>query len=225
MGVIIYPIRMGYDYCYLLQDQGIIMIDGGTPRRMRAFIKGVGKLPINPEQIKLMILTHGHWDHIGCAKEIKERTGARIALHRNEKEWLEKAMKPMPPGVNRWGVILGKAITMILPLVHIPTATVDVVIGDDGFPLAEYGISGRVIYTPGHTSGSVSVLLDNGEAFVGDMAMNMLPMTLRPELPVFAEDFERLKESWRLLMDQGAKTVYPAHGKPFPIDVIKEKLS
>ncbi len=223
MGVRIYSIRMGYDYCYLLQDQGVIMVDGGTPRRMKAFTKGMRKLPIQPEQIKLMVLTHGHWDHIGCAKEIQEITGARIALHRNEIEWLEKSMKPMPPGVNRWGRILGKAITMILPLVHIPAATVDVVIGDDGFPLAEYGISGRVIHTPGHTSGSVSVLLDTGDAFVGDMAMNMLPMTLRPGLPVFAEDFGRLKEGWRVLLDQGAKTVYPAHGNPFPIDVIKEQ--
>ncbi|HOD36159.1 MAG TPA: MBL fold metallo-hydrolase [Syntrophales bacterium] len=225
MGVNIYPIKIGYDCCYLVQEQGIIMIDGGTPRRMKSFTKGVGRLPIEPEQIKLMVLTHGHWDHIGCAREIKEMTGAKIAIHGNEKEWLEKAMKPMPPGVTRWGVILAKAITMILPLVHIPAAAVDLVIGDEVFPLAEYGVSGRVIHTPGHTSGSVSVLLDTGDAFVGDMAMNMLPMTLRPDLPVFAEDFERLKESWRLLMDQGARTVYPAHGKPFPIEVIKEMLS
>jgi len=224
MGVNIYPIKLGFGCCYLVQEQGIIMIDGGTPRRMKSFMNGVGRLSIEPEKIKLVVLTHGHWDHIGCVKEIKEMTGAKVAIHGNEKEWLEKAMKPMPPGVNRWGKILAKAITMILPLVRFPAAAVDLVIGNDGFPLAGYGVSGTVIHTPGHTSGSVSVLLDRGDVFVGDMAMNMFPMTLSPGLPVFAEDFDRLKESWRMLIERGAATVYPAHGRPFPIEVIKKLL-
>ena len=131
----------------------------------------------------------------------------------------------MPPGVNRWGRILGKVMSMYLPLVDIPATTVDVVINNEGFSLAEYGISGKVIYTPGHSLGSVSVLLDTGDAFVGDMAMNMFPLTLKPGLPIFAEDFDKLKESWRVLLDQGVKRVYPSHGKPFSVDVIKEKLS
>ena len=114
---------------------------------------------------------------------------------------------------------------MYLPLVDIPATTVDVVINNEGFSLAEYGISGKVIYTPGHSLGSVSVLLDTGDAFVGDMAMNMFPLTLKPGLPIFAEDFDKLKESWRVLLDQGVKRVYPSHGKPFSVDVIKEKLS
>ena len=225
MGVSIYPIQLGFDYCYIVQDKGTIMIDGGTPGKIKTFMKGIGKLSIRPEQIKLIVLTHGHWDHISSVKDIKEKTGAKIAIHEKEKEWLEKGLKPMPPGVNLWGRFLCKAFTMCLPLIEVPAAQVDIVIGNEGFPLTEYGISGRIIHTPGHSSGSVSVLLDTGDAFVGDMAMNEFPLSLRPGFPIFAEDFDKLKESWRTLLDQGVKTVYPSHGKPFPASIIRDLLS
>jgi glyoxylase-like metal-dependent hydrolase (beta-lactamase superfamily II) len=225
MGVSIYPIQLGIDCCYLVQDKEIIMIDGGAPGKIKAFIKGIGKLSIKPEQIKLVVLTHGHWDHIASVKGIKEKTGAKIAIHEKEKEWLEKGLKFMPPGVNLWGRFLDKAITVFLPLLDVPAAQSDIVIGNKGLSLSEYGISGRIIHTPGHSPGSVSVLLDTGDVFVGDMAMNKFPLTLRPGFTIFAEDFDRLKESWRMLLDQGAKTVYPSHGKPFPASIIRDLLS
>ena len=114
---------------------------------------------------------------------------------------------------------------MPLTFVRIPPASVNLVIDDDGLSLEEYGIPGRVLHTPGHSSGSVSVLLDTGEAFVGDMAMNKFPLRLGPGLPIFAEDVETLKQSWGMLIQAGAKTVYPAHGEPFSIDVIQRALS
>lgn len=225
MGVSIYPIHLGFDRCYLIQDKGTIMIDGGAPGKIKPFMKRIGQLSIRPEQIKLIVLTHGHWDHIASVKDIKEKTGAKIAIHEREKEWLEKGLKPMPPGVTPWGRFLGKAITMCLPLIDVPAVQADIVIGNEGLSLAEHGIEGRIIPTPGHSSGSVSVLLDTGDVFVGDMAMNKFPLSLCPGLPIFAEDFDQLKESWRTLLNQGAKTVYPSHGKPFSADVIKKNLN
>jgi glyoxylase-like metal-dependent hydrolase (beta-lactamase superfamily II) len=56
-----------------------------------------------------------------------------------------------------------------------------------------------VIHTPGHSSGSVSVLLETGDVFVGDLAMNGLPLRLGPGLPIFAEDLQKVKESWKML--------------------------
>lgn len=224
MGVRIHPVKLGFDCCYLIREEGTIVIDGGTPGQIGTFLKSLGELSVKPEAIQLIVITHGHWDHIGSARDIQQATGAKISLHEKEKEWLEKGLKPMPPGVNFFGKILGSAITLFLPLVNVPAAAVDAAIGDEGLSLTEYGISGRVIHTPGHSSGSVSILLDTGDAFVGDMAMNEFPLSLGPSLPVFAEDIDRLKESWRMLLDGGAKTIYPAHGKPFPVDAIKEKL-
>ncbi len=108
---------------------------------------------------------------------------------------------------------------------QISATKVDIVLGDEETSLAPFGIPGRVLYTPGHTMGSVSVLLESGDAFVGDLAMNGLPLRLGPGVPVFADDLELVKKSWRLLLDQGAKTIYPGHGKPFPADVLRKALS
>jgi glyoxylase-like metal-dependent hydrolase (beta-lactamase superfamily II) len=148
-------------------------------------------------------------------------------MHRREKDWLEKAMLVHPPGATIWGRIL-EAFTgvFVMPLFHFPATNVDVVVGDEGLSLAEYGIPGRVIYTPGHSMGSVSVLLDSGDAFVGDSAVNRFPLRLSPglPLPIFAENLQILKKSWLRLLEQGAKTVYPAHGKPFSAEVIRKSL-
>jgi len=224
MGININPIPLGFDSCYIIKDRGVIMVDGGAPKKAKDFMKGLEKVSIKPEEVKLIVLTHGHWDHIGSAKEIKEITGAKIAMHQWEKDWLEKSLKPMPPGVTLWGHVFGRIIKMFLPLVHIPGTHVDVVLSEEDFSLAEYGISGKVIYTPGHSSGSVSILLETGDVFVGDLAMNKFPLRLRPGLPIFAEDRQKLKESWKLLLDQGAKTIYPAHGEPFSADIIRKAL-
>jgi glyoxylase-like metal-dependent hydrolase (beta-lactamase superfamily II) len=71
----------------------------------------------------------------------------------------------------------------------------------------------------------VSVLLDSGEAFVGDLAMNALPMRSAPGLPIFGDNIQTVKNSWRKLLDMGAKTVFPAHGKPFRIEHIVKAIA
>ncbi len=225
MSVNIYPVTLGLDHCYIIQERGTIMIDGGAPKGLKKFGKAIEEISISPEDIKLMIVTHGHWDHIGSAREIKELTGAEIAMHEQEKEWLEMGLKPLPPGVTPWGNIFKAIMAMFMPLVNIPTTEVDVVLGDEGLSLEEYGISGKVIHTPGHSPGSVSVLLETGDVFVGDMAMNKFPLRFGPGMPIFAEDMGQLRESWSLLLGAGAKTVYPAHGRPFPVDLLRKELS
>ena len=224
MSLGIHPIKLGVARCYVIRAEGTILIDGGAPKQARNFMKGIETLSIKPEDIQLIVITHGHWDHIGSAKEIKEITGAKIALHRNEKDWLEKSLKPLPPAVTLWGQIFAKIMAIFVPLIHVPAADVDVVLGDEELSLADYGIPGRIIPTPGHSMGSVSVLLETGDAFVGDLAMNGFPLRIGPGLPIFAEDLQKVKKSWQLLLERGAVTVYPAHGKPFSANAIRRAL-
>jgi glyoxylase-like metal-dependent hydrolase (beta-lactamase superfamily II) len=212
MKATIYPITLGVDQCYIIRGEKTIMIDAGSPKQIKRFLKAVERLSIKPEDIKLIVLTHGHWDHIGSAKEIKDRTGAKLALHQKEKDWLEKSLKPLPPGVTVWGKIFGKILAMFMPLVHIPVADVDIALGDGEFPLSEYGIPGKIFYTPGHSMGSVSILLDTGDAFVGDLAMSGFPLRFSPGLPILAGNMQKVRESWKLLMDRVQKQSIPDMG-------------
>ncbi len=198
------------------------MIDGGAPKKIKTLIKGLKKNSVTPESIRLLILTHGHWDHIGSAKDIKNITGAKVAMHKREKDWLEKSLKPLAPGVTLWGRIVTGILAMSVPHVDIPATDVDIVLDDKDFPLDGFGIAGKVVPTPGHSPGSVSILLDTGEAFVGDLAMNAFPLRLTPGLPIFADDMREVKNSWKLLLDRGVKKIYPAHGNPFSAEIIKK---
>ncbi len=138
---------------------------------------------------------------------------------------LENSLKPMPPGITLWGKISIKLFSWLLvPFVHISPTNVDIILEEEDFSLEEYGISGNVIYTPGHSSGSVSILLDTGEAFVGDAAMNKFPLRLSPGLPIYAEDVGELKKSWEKLLGKNVKTIYPAHGNPFSVDIMREQI-
>ena len=222
MAAEIYPLRLGVNQAYILRDKGIVMIDGGAPGKIGAFLKGIDRIPVSPAEINLLILTHGHWDHIGSARDIKEITGAKTAMHQREKACLEESAVVMPPGAGLWGRVFGSILRLFINNVNIPSARVDITLGGEDFTLHEFGISGRIIPTPGHSPGSVSVLLDTGEAFVGDLAMNAFPLRCRPGLPIFADDLEQVKKSWRTLLDQGAAMVYPAHGKPFPADLMRK---
>ncbi len=225
MGNIIHTIPLGFDQAYIVKDQGTIMIDAGDSGRGGTFLKDLEKISIKPEEISLIILTHGHWDHIGSTAKIKEISGAKIAMHKNEKHWLEESLTIMPPGVTTWGVVFGRIITWgLVPFKKVHGTDVEIVLEDEDFSLNEYGIDGKVVHTPGHSSGSVSILLDTGEAFVGDSAINKFPLCLKPRLPIFAEDLHQARESWQKLLDLGAKTIYPAHGEPFSIDVFRKEL-
>ena len=220
----IHTIKLGFDQCYLIGDNDLIMIEAGESNKKKDFLKKLAGLGIKPEQIKLIIITHGHWDHIGSAKDIKELTGAKIAMHENEKEWLEKSMIILPPGVTLWGKIFFKIMSLFKPLIKVPSTKVDIILGNNSVLLNEYGIDGSIEYTPGHSSGSVSVLLETGEAFVGDLLMNRIPLRMTPGLPIFAEDLSELKQSLELLLEKGVRKIYPAHGKLFNADIIHKEL-
>lgn len=220
----IFPINMGLDTVYALRAEGVILIDAGDPHQVGRLKQGLERASIKPEEVRLIVLTHGHWDHVGSARDIQELTGARILMHRKDLHFLEDPHPSQPAGVTAWGKLTIALLKLYSHFIRIPAFTVDIPAGDEEFSLAEYGIPGKVVHTPGHSWGSVSVILDSGQAFVGDLAMNMFPLRLDPGLPIFADDLQLVKDSWRKLLSRGAKVIYPAHGKPFPAEVLRQEL-
>jgi glyoxylase-like metal-dependent hydrolase (beta-lactamase superfamily II) len=201
------------------------MIDGGPPDQVESFKKMLPQFSIRPEEIKLIILTHGDFDHIGSVKDIRELTGAKIAIHERDKINLEQGILNWPPGASAWGKVVRFMLMPFFKNSILPTIKTDFVLGEKEFPLNDFGIDGKILYTPGHTPGSVSVLLNTGEAFVGCLAHNNFPFRFRPGLPIFAENLEKVKESWKLIIEHGARMIYPAHGDPFPVEAIKKYLN
>ena len=89
MGATIHPIRLGVTRCFVIQSEETILVDTGPPKKDDLFRKALTKLSIRPEEIKLILITHGHWDHIGSAQVIKGMTSAKLAMHGLDKDCLE----------------------------------------------------------------------------------------------------------------------------------------
>ena len=87
----------------------------------------------------------------------------------------------------------------------------------DGDRLTEYGLDATILHVPGHTTGSIAVLTDDGSFFSGDFLENRT----RPSLATFIDDAEALNASFERVKKLDIRTVYPGHGKPFTLEETK----
>jgi len=226
MSLQIIPFESGINTFYLIRDEGAVLYDGGWSKGASRFSDQLKQNGIEPGEIKLIVLSHGDFDHVGGTQVLKELTGARVAIHEKDRQNLEEGIFHWARGATTWGRI-SRALfkPMMVKSGGFPGVKADVVLDDNDFSLEPFGIRGRVVYTPGHTLGSVSILLDSGEAFIGCLAHNRLPFVLKPSLPIYADDISLLKKSWKKVIDHGATILYPGHGKPFTPDRITRYLN
>jgi len=134
--------------CYVIgsgSGEGIVVDPGADAKRI---LKTIGELGLN---VKLIVATHGHMDHVGAVGELTQATGARFAMHEDDVELLSNRGSP-------FASLLGK----LMPAPSPP----DVLLKDGG-TIEEGGLSFRVLHTPGHSRGGVC-LLGYGAVFVGD---------------------------------------------------------
>ncbi len=113
------------------------------------------------------MITHAHVDHAGGAAELRERSAAPIIAHEADLPYYrrEKQMTFCPTGnVGR------HFLKTPLPHQDYKGFEPDVILsGNDSYDLSRFGLEGTILHTPGHTKGSISVVLESNEALVGDL--------------------------------------------------------
>lgn len=189
-----------------------ILIDcgnNGSEEKIQDALSGVG---LGPGDLKLLILTHAHFDHAGSAAKLKEWSGCRILVHSLEVSRLREGFAPLPRGTRWKAKILMVAGRLLARRIgSFPGVDPDMELSDT-MDLNEFGFPGRVIPTPGHTHGSMIILMDGGELFAGD---TLFGIPWKEHFPPFAEDLPALLRSWKQIRDMPVNTIYPAHGLHF----------
>ena len=196
-------------------SRGVIVIDAGMPRQAQRIVNKIRALGHSPEEVRLILLTHGHIDHAGSAVALKRLTGAPIALHRADARLTATRDLKIPPGrsgaIDAAGGVL-RAFGWAVPL---ETFTPDVWL-DDGMSLRDFGLDARVVHTPGHTAGSVSIAFDDGTLFVGDALLNVLHVSF----PLWWEDPAAARESACRIKSIQPRVCYTGHGRAFDLSAL-----
>ena len=206
---------------YLVKGAGgTILVDAGPKGSEGSILDLMDQLGLKREDLKLLILTHAHYDHAGSAGIIRNLTGCKILVHRSEADRLRKGLTSIPGGT-RWKarvlVTLGKPFTRLIA--GYPGAEPDLE-SEAVFALQPFGIPGTILHTPGHTRGSQVVLLENGELISGDTLFG-IPGKLH--FPPFAENLPALLESWGRIRELPVTRFYPAHGASFSFKRFREE--
>lgn len=207
----IIALPLGFANAYIVRDRDAILIDTGTNVSKEEFRELFFNLGIAPTEIKLIIISHGHTDHFAQVYELKEITGAPVLCHKNAIHALQTGQNSEIIPRNTLGENVWKAIEGNLPKVSKPV-TPDLVM-DSTFDLTPYGVAGKIIHTPGHSNCSIAVVLDSGEAIVGDMLVPS-PLTGEPCAAYFASNEKALFENIQKLLAK-AHTFYGGHGRAF----------
>ncbi len=208
---------MGYVNAFAVHGEGgTVLVDTGMRGSEDAIIEKLLKEGIAPEEIKLILITHAHADHFGSAAALRERTGAPVAMHKADAGTLEDGNAPMPHAFGILGTVMKTFITLVSAFSRNNSeSSIEPDIPFEGtLDLREYGVEGEVIETPGHSPGSVSVVLPNGDVIVGDLVRTGLLRRQKPAMPFVAWNKEQLYASIRRIADLHPRKVYHAHGQP-----------
>jgi glyoxylase-like metal-dependent hydrolase (beta-lactamase superfamily II) len=190
------------------------------PHQAERIVKEIRALGRSPEEVRLIVLTHGHIDHAGSAAALKRLTHAPILMHRADLALVETHTLKIPPGRNRWVNGIGWLMRRFGWVVPLETFTPDIC-PEDGDSLDRFGMAARVIHTPGHTAGSITLLLEDGTAFVGDAILNLAHVAF----PLWWEDPAAASKSACRIRSLQPRLCYSGHGRPFSGDELSQFVS
>jgi endoribonuclease LACTB2 len=184
-------VNVGYrstNYWVVSTGTSRLLVDLGWPGTMGAMRASLNRMGVPLEEIRYGLATHYHIDHAGLAEELKQ-AGVPLLVIDVQIDSIPLLKNHTKPRDNFVDIAMHTNVTISC---------------DESRSLLEgIGISGEILHTPGHSDDSVSLLLDDGSVFTGDLTH-----------PAFAveEDLETVLLSWSVLRERGASRVFPAHG-------------
>lgn len=211
----------------LRAGKGAILIDTGLPNALGKIKTALAGLGLGFPDLRLIIITHGHIDHAGSAKAVSEASGAPVLLHEGDLPYCQGAAPVLKPSG-----LFGRLFQMTgaIERPFDPFEPDILLSGTSSFGLAQFGAAGQVVPTPGHTPGSVSVLLENGDVFAGDLAasgilLGGIALKGRPKRPPFEENPKAAAASLTDLLERGGKRFFLGHGGPLGQAAIRRHIA
>ena len=206
---------------YVVKENGkTLLIDAGCYTNLPGFCCTLAMNGVMPNEIDLIVLTHGHFDHAGGIHHAKTVSGAPILAHEGSQEFLHTGKFDWYVARNAMGQAFIDNIAGPAPLDAPEPTDIDIPITEDT-DLTPYGFSAKVLLTPGHTMNSVSVVFDSGEAFTGDTILDPFGEGVCT-FAALSPDTDALKATGKKLLDAGAQTFYSGHGGPFSRERVEE---
>jgi glyoxylase-like metal-dependent hydrolase (beta-lactamase superfamily II) len=191
-------VNVGYDstnYYVIGAGKNRLLVDVGWPGtlgKLRANLKRKG---IAIEEIKYLLATHYHPDHAGLVQEVKNSfKSVRLIVVEGQGDFIGGLKQWMKPEMHYVDIDLRDNTSVTL--------------AESRAFLAKLGLSGEIVATPGHSDDSVTLILDSGDAFTGDLQ----GVSRADELEV-----EAVTASWETIRAKGAKMIHPGHGPSRPV--------
>ena len=232
-------INLGGVNCFLAKaGDGFVLIDTGFKARRAQLERELERAGCRPGDLKLVVLTHGDVDHAGNCAYLRGKYGAKIAIHRGDAGMVERGdmswnRKARPDRIS----IPFRAVIFFVGRFS-GSGDFDVfspdVILEDGDDLSEYGFDAAVLHLPGHSTGSIGILVPGGQPSPGSpgttgrslLCGDLLINVTRPGAHFMINDLADFNASLEKLRGLDIETVYPSHGRPFPMaSFLKEHSS
>ena len=191
-------LKYGNTNTYLIKGKdGYILFDTAWAGTFNEFCKAVKKENVSITAIKYIIISHYHPDHMGIAQDIAD-TGAVIVTFDCQKDYIHFADKIFEKDKKvRYTPIDDNKIMCIG-------------VSESRELLAKVGIDGEIVATPGHSEDSISLVLDSGQMFVGD---------LNPLYELELHKGTVIHDSWDKLLKMKPEAIYYGHAKTYRVEM------